>query len=1019
MKLQCTNIKAVGALKDVRMWRFGRTTGTGSISWRFYSTLKNLPHKLESSVPERMVFSFPPSHFCCVRKEGSLLHPRWMSACGVRWSERVKSMSSSCSGYSVRLYSSGTPNTDHIEIHKQKLELWFSHLPQEEKQFGGYFSPETMHVEPFILEKPPEEGKELSIHPYKEKESMRRSITAEQLFDPGNGIMEGHGLNILLYGAVGTGKSTVVRKLVLDWCAGSALSQFKLVVPFSCEDLAQLSKSTSLRDLVGRKYVHLRKTPFLSGDNNQASEVLFIFNGMEKMKLDFRIGSTELCSDPNEALPSGAVVVNLLRKYLLPEASILVTTRLSAVNHIPKKYVHRYAQICGFNDPDRQRTYFTSRLLQQSGERPGKDAEALIEMLYLNLQRDRQLATACFLPSYCWLMCATLHFLHFTDAKAPIHTLTGIYTSFLRLNFGGEVLTIGGEQSSQDHQNSLMLYVVRTVGKLAFDGISSKRTSFSKTELEQWVGGKTKTDEELHQLAVFRTDVLDFFLVPRMEHGGNLAEPDEKRYVFAVPAMQEYLAALYVVLGENKTALEKVTLEVSSALGSAGEDITTLLTILSKFIPLRIFALFNLVKLFPKFFDRLTSLSRGRIANTMAAEMFRSEDSYNEDVLDQVEQSLLGVQGPQPQQKDDSRSFELYPIFMGGLLNYRNRRLLYQLGCDIKSTTVAQITRTLKKQLIKESRKQQPPEELMDLLVLLYELQNPRLTAEVLESVKVIDLSNVRMTPLKCFVLSSVLNCFPPGFVLNELNLSSCHVTSELLHLLYPALNHTRSLNLQFNSLDPESCILLRDLLLESNCKINSLQLCDNSLQDRGASHLLEALSGNHSLQKLSLMHTGLRDSAASELAAKLASHSGLQELNVAYNNIGDDAALKLVDACREHPTIHTLHLYLNQLTDVGKQSLHVRGVPREKDGRRVKVLASVTEGSDISEHWHPILSIIGKNSLSWERERVREQLLVFLKDLEWGQKQHSSFWKKLHFHRVQRVVRQMLRMLEKGSTAN
>ncbi|XP_017345583.1 NLR family member X1 isoform X1 [Ictalurus punctatus] len=1012
-----------GVLKDTRMWRFGRVTGTEAISKRSYRTLKDLSYKHESTFPERKLeFTFPPSDFCCVRKAGSLLQPsvfnRWMSPCRMGWSERIKFTRSSFSGYSLRLYCSSTTNTDPIELHKHKLAMWFSHLPREEKQFGGYFSPQTMHVEPLILEKSPEEGKGLSINPFKGNESLRKSVTAKHLFDPRNSITEQQGLNILLYGAVGTGKSTVVRKLVLDWCAGSALSQFKLVVPFSCEDLSQLSKSTSLRDLVGRKYVHLRKTPFLSGDNNQASEVLFIFNGMEKMKLDFRIATTELCSDPNEALPAGAVVVNLLRKYLLPEASILVTTRLSAVDRIPKKYVNRYAQICGFSDPDRQRTYFTSRLLQQSGEKPGKEAESLIEMLYFNLQRESQLATACLLPSYCWLMCATLHFLHFTDAKAPIRTLTGIYTSFLRLNFGGEVLTVGGDIYSPEEQNSLMLYVVRTVGKLAFDGVNSKHTSFSETDLEQWVGGKTKTDEELQQLAVFRTDVLDFFLMPCVEHSRNLTESDEKRYVFAVPAMQEYLAALYVVLGENKTALEKVTKQVSSALGQAGEDITTLMTILSKFIPLRIFALFNLLKLFPKFFDRVTSLSRGRIANTMAAEMFRSEDSYNEDVLDQVEQSLLGVQGPQPQQTDDTRSFELYPIFMGGLLHYGNRKLLEQLGCDIKSTTVAQITRTLKKQLIKESRKQQPPEELMDLLVLLYELQNPRLTAEVLQSVKVINLSNVRMTPLKCFVLSSVLNCLPPGFVLNELNLSSCHITPDLLHMLYPAFNNTRSLNLQFNSLDSESCILLRDLLLESNCKIKSLQLCDNSLLDRGASHLLDALSGNQSLQKLSLMHTGLGDSTASELAARLESHGGLQVLNVAYNNIGDGAALKLVDACREHATIHTLHLYLNQLTDLGKQSLHVRGVPQE-GGRRVKVLASVTEGSDISEDWHPILSIIGKNSLSWERERVREQLLVFLKDLEWGRKQHSSFWKKLHFRRVERVVRQTLYMLEKRSTAN
>lgn len=75
----------------------------------------------------------------------------------------------------------------------------------------------------------------------------------------------------------------------------------------------------SLRDLVSRKYLHLRKHPMLSGEGNQAKNVLFLFNGMEKMNLDFRIGSTELCSDPNEALPPSVVLVNLLRKYLLPE----------------------------------------------------------------------------------------------------------------------------------------------------------------------------------------------------------------------------------------------------------------------------------------------------------------------------------------------------------------------------------------------------------------------------------------------------------------------------------------------------------------------------------------------------------------------------------------------------------------------------------------------------------------------------------------------------------------------------
>ncbi|KAJ3590183.1 hypothetical protein NHX12_008137 [Muraenolepis orangiensis] len=914
----------------------------------------------------------------------------------------------------TRTLCTHTPNpADPIEVHKRKLEQWFSHLPQEEKQFGGYFIPETMHVDPLIVSRQPAEKKgPLQAGPL-QTGAPCTALTVEQLFEPMAEWGGARGLNVMLYGAVGTGKSTVIRKLVLDWCAGKTLTQFKLLVPFSCEDLSQLTKVSSLRDLVGRKYLHLRRIPMLSGEGDQAKEVLFLFNGMEKMKLDFRISTTELCSDPGEPLSSGAVVVNLLRKYLLPEASVLVTTRLSALESIPQKYVGRYAQICGFDNPERQRAYFTGRLLQQAGAgRAHPDREALIELLYLNLQRESRLSRACFLPSYCWLTCATLHFLHFTDSQAPIRTLTGIYTSFLRLNFGGEVLGPGqgADGSAREQQGSLMLYVVRTVGKLAFDGVKGKRISFSESELEQWVGGKTKTDEELRQLAVFRTDVLDFFLVHCPKRSG---QGDERRYVFAVPAMQEYLAALYVVLGENKSALEKFSQQVSVAIGHVTEDVSSVVVILSKFIPLRIFAVFNLIKLFPKLYERVHSHNQGRIARTLAAEMFRTEDSFNEDVLDQVEQGLLGLHGPQPEQDDETQPFELYPIFMGGLLHYDNRVLLEQLGCSIKSTTVSQITRALRKHLMQELSKPQPPEELMDLLVLLYEFQNPRLTAEILSSIKTIRLCNVRMTPLKCFVLSSVLSCTPASYRLEELNLSSCYLTHHLLEMLWPAFRHAHNLNLQFNSLGPDSCIILRDLLLDSKSDIRSLQLCDNPLQESGVRTLLEALPQDQSLRHLSLMHTGLGDAGARQLASILHQHARLQEINVAYNNIGDSAALTLVDACREHPNIHTVH-------NVGKQSLYVRGVPSGQggSGRRVQVLASVTEGSDLSESWHPILSVITENASTWDRQRVRDQLQVFLRDLEWGRQQQHSWWKRLHFRRVEKGVRNTLQMMEDNTAA-
>lgn len=127
-----------------------------------------------------------------------------------------------------------------LELHRSKLFLWFSHLPREETQFGAYPSAEAMQVEPLILERRPEDQAGLLGSYLHRRNQLIPSVNLEQLFKPA--WDRGQGVNVVLYGAVGTGKSTVFRKLVLDWCTGKSLSHFSLLIPFSCEDLAQLAK---------------------------------------------------------------------------------------------------------------------------------------------------------------------------------------------------------------------------------------------------------------------------------------------------------------------------------------------------------------------------------------------------------------------------------------------------------------------------------------------------------------------------------------------------------------------------------------------------------------------------------------------------------------------------------------------------------------------------------------------------------------------------------------------------------
>uniref|UniRef100_A0A8C3CGK4 NLR family member X1 n=1 Tax=Cairina moschata TaxID=8855 RepID=A0A8C3CGK4_CAIMO len=924
-------------------------------------------------------------------------------------------------------------SSDAIKKHQKSLAAWFSNQPSEERQFGPSFSLDAVHVDPVIRESSLEQilkpSPELPIR-HQLQRSSRRVISLQNLFDAdacGRQVK-----NVVLYGTVGTGKSTLIKKMVVDWCHG-LLPRFELVIPFSCEDLSHSRVPISLRRLVTKKYQHLRDVAPLLGASNL--KVLFILNGLERLNLDFRLAGTELCCDPSEPIAPSAIVVNLLRKYLLPEqgmgkalrcalpgqalnqrasggsfsnpgvllASIIVTARPSAVRRIPGKYVGRYAEICGFSDTNLQKLYFQMRLSQPGcgGEGSGEQ-ENLLEMLWRNLERQNQIAAACFLPSYCWLVCTTLHFLYFTRTVPPSQTLTGIYTSFLRLNFSGEVL-----DSTDPTAVSMMKYVAKTVGKLAHEGVMSRQTCFSEEDLRQCLEVEMKTESELNLLEVFRGDVFPFFLTPCVQPGR------EHTFVFTIPAMQEYLAALYVVLGEKKTLAQKVGKELSELIGKVSEDAAVVLGIVSKVLPLRFLpVLFNLLKIFPRFFSRLSGKDRDTIARTMAEELFKEEDYYNDDVLDQINSSILGVEGPlrHPDEAPDDEVFELFPIFMGGLLSRRNRALLEQLGCSIKNLAALEIAEAMKKTVIRNSRKGLPPSELMDYLFFLHEFQNERFTAEAVRSLRTVNLSSVKLTPLKCSVLASVLGT--ACHEVDELNLTSCNLDAGSLRTLFPVLLRCKVLHLQLNSLGPDACEELRALLLHAKCAVSDLRLSNNPVGVQGARHLAEALAGNRSLSRLSLLHAALGDRGAEEIARRLPENQQLQELNLGYNSLTDASALSVVEVAKKHATLDKVHLYFNDISEEGKRALH--SLRMERDG--VRALVFLTAGTDVSDYWSSILSTVQRNLPFWDRERVRQHLALLLRDLESSRRQTGNPWRKAKFLRVESEVKRMLAKLQHGT---
>lgn len=207
-----------------------------------------------------------------------------------------------------------------IQQHRRNLAEWFSRLPREERQFGPTFALDTVHVDPVIRESTPDEllrpTAELALEHHPPSAGLP-PLALSQLFDPdacGRRVQ-----TVVLYGTVGTGKSTLVRKMVLDWCYGR-LPAFELLIPFSCEDLSSLGPApASLCQLVAQRYTPLKEIlPLMAA---AGSRLLFVLHGLEHLNLNFQLADTGLCSDLEEPKAPAAIIVNLLRKYMLPEVS--------------------------------------------------------------------------------------------------------------------------------------------------------------------------------------------------------------------------------------------------------------------------------------------------------------------------------------------------------------------------------------------------------------------------------------------------------------------------------------------------------------------------------------------------------------------------------------------------------------------------------------------------------------------------------------------------------------------------
>uniref|UniRef100_A0A8D2F1E7 NLR family pyrin domain containing 2 n=1 Tax=Theropithecus gelada TaxID=9565 RepID=A0A8D2F1E7_THEGE len=229
---------------------------------------------------------------------------------------------------------------------------------------------------------------------------------------------------VVLHSPAGLGKTTLANKLMLDWTEDNLIQKFKYAFYLSCRELSRLGPC-SFAEMVFRDWPELQDDiPHILA---QAQKILFVIDGFDELGAPPGALIQDICGDWTQQKPVPVLLGSLLKRKMLPKATLLVTTRPRALRDL--RFVAEqpiYIRVEGFLESDR-RAYF----LRHFGDED--QAMRAFELMRSNAALF-QLGSA---PAVCWIVCTTLK-LQMEKGEDPAPTCltsTGLFLRFLCSQF--------------------------------------------------------------------------------------------------------------------------------------------------------------------------------------------------------------------------------------------------------------------------------------------------------------------------------------------------------------------------------------------------------------------------------------------------------------------------------------------------------------------------------------------------------------------------------------------------------
>ncbi|XP_058562239.1 NACHT, LRR and PYD domains-containing protein 13 isoform X3 [Neofelis nebulosa] len=270
---------------------------------------------------------------------------------------------------------------------------------------------------------------------------------------------------IVLEGLAGVGKTTLAMKVVLHWAEGFLFHQrFSYVFFISCHKVRDM-KDTTLAGLLSWDWPDSQAP--IEALMSRPESLLFVIDGFEEMDVPSTLDESPPCKDWYQQLPVNRILFYLLKKELVPLATLLITTKEYRTTDLKKLLLNPwFVQIVGFTEGDREE-YFIRYFGDQN------KAKKILNWV----RKNESLFHFCSAPMVCWTVCSCLKR---QMARNPHFQLSTQTTTSLYVYFFSSLLATAevslSDQSWPDQWRALC--------SLAAEGMWFWKFTFAKKDLK-------------------------------------------------------------------------------------------------------------------------------------------------------------------------------------------------------------------------------------------------------------------------------------------------------------------------------------------------------------------------------------------------------------------------------------------------------------------------------------------------------------------------------------------------------